>query len=65
MDFIKNSLIKHPSEFGLNANIWTGKVLSHFIKEQFAIELKTRQCQRLFHKLGFVLKRSKTYTGKG
>ncbi len=63
--FIKESLIKHPSEFGLNANIWSGKVLSHFIKEQFDIELKVRQCQRLFHKLGFSLKRARPMLVKG
>ncbi len=64
-NFIKESLIKHPSEFGLNANIWSGKILSHFIKEQFGIDLKVRQCQRLFHKLNFSLKRARPMPVKG
>lgn len=64
-DFIKECLVKHPGEFGLNANIWSGKVLSHFMKKQFGIELKVRQCQRLFHKLGFSLKRARPMPVKG
>lgn len=64
-DFIKESLLKHPSEFGLNANIWSGKVLSHFIKVQFGVDLKIRQCQRLFHKLNFALKRARPMLVKG
>ena len=35
LNCIKESLTKHPSEFGINASIWSGKVLSHFIKEEF------------------------------
>jgi transposase len=65
LNFIKESLIKHPGKFGLNANIWSGKVLSHFIKDQFGIELKVRQCQRLFHKLEFSLKRARPMPVKG
>ena len=64
-NFVKESLVKHPGEFGLNANIWSGKVLSHFIKERFDIELKVRQCQRLFHKLDFSLKRARPMPVKG
>jgi len=64
-NFIKESLTKHPSKFGINANIWSGKVLSHFIKEEFNIELKSRQCQRLFHKLDFSLKRARPMPVKG
>ena len=63
--FLKECLTKHPSEFGLNANIWDGKTLSHFIEKQFGINLKVRQCQRLFHKLGFTLKRARPMPIKG
>ena len=64
-DVLKKCLIKHPSEFGLNANIWDGKTLSYFIEKQFGIKLKVRQCQRLFHKLGFSLKRARPMPVKG
>lgn len=62
---LKKCLIKHPGEFGINANIWDGKTLSHFIEKQFSISLEVRQCQRLFHKLGFSLKRARAMPAKG
>jgi len=31
LNIIKKSLAKPPSEFGLNAKVWSGKLLSHFI----------------------------------
>ena len=63
-ELLKESLVKHPSEFGLNANIWDGKVLSFFIEKRFGIDLKVRQCQRLFHKLEFSLKRARPMPAK-
>ncbi|MBN2288052.1 MAG: winged helix-turn-helix domain-containing protein, partial [Candidatus Glassbacteria bacterium] len=30
-----------------------GKLLSYHLKQQFGISLGVRQCQRLFHQLGF------------
>ena len=62
---LKKYLIKHLSGFNINANIWDGKTLSYFIKKKFGIELKVRQCQRLFHKLGFSLKRARPLYAKG
>ena len=62
---IKECLQKHPSECGVDANIWDGKTLSHFIKRKFGIELQVRQCQRLFSKLGFSLKRGRTVVASG
>jgi transposase len=62
---IKLVLQKHPSEVGLSANIWDGKTLSFFIQREFAVTLQVRQCQRLFHKLGFSLKRARPIVAKG
>ena len=42
-----------PQQFGYGQNLWDGKLLSHHLKEKFNVELKVRQCQNLFHKLGF------------
>ncbi len=42
-----------PREFGYTQNLWDGKLLSHHLKEKFHVELKVRQCQNLFHQLGF------------
>lgn len=54
---IDGALRKRPADFGLPANLWDGKTLSVFIKEQWDIELGVRQCQRLFRQLGFRLRK--------
>ena len=62
---LKEILQEHPTKVGINANIWDGKSLSHYIQTKFAITLQVRQCQRLFHKLGFSLKRARPIVAKG
>jgi transposase len=65
MEHLKAQIQKHPNESGLDANLWDGKLLSHCIKKEFGKELKVRQCQRIFNKLGFRLKRGRTMVAKG
>lgn len=65
MSHLKDQIQKHPNESGLDANLWDGKLLSHYIKKKFGKELKVRQCQRIFNKLGFRLKRGRTMVAKG
>lgn len=65
LEHLKLILQQHPSEVNLNANIWDGKSLSHYIKLKFSIDLQVRQCQRLFKKLGFSLKRARPIVAKG
>jgi len=62
---LKIVIQKHPSEVNLTANIWDGKTLSFYIEREFSIILKVRQCQRLFRKLGFRLKRARPIVAKG
>jgi len=62
---LKQVLQKYPDEVGLNANIWDGKTLSYYIEREFKIILKVRQCQRIFRKLGFSLKRARPVVAKG
>ena len=52
-DILAQDLRRSPREFGYTQNLWDGKLLSHHLKEKFQIELKVRQCQYLFHQLGF------------
>jgi transposase len=54
-----------PSQFELSANIWDGKALAHYIEKKFSVSLQVRQCQRLFHKMGFSLKRARPVPAKG
>ena len=54
---LKKEIQKAPSEFGYDQARWDGKLLSHHLKTRYGVELKVRQCQNLFRKLGFSLKR--------
>ena len=61
---IQQALRKSPSDYGLTAHIWDGKLLSYFIKDQFDIELCVRQCQRLFRQLGFRMRKPRPLIAK-
>ena len=65
LEHIKNILQSSPCEVGLSGNLWDGKTLSYYIEKRFSIKLGVRQCQRLFHKLGFSLKRARPVAAKG
>lgn len=65
MEHLREQIQKHPNESGMDSNLWDGKLLSHYIKKKFGKELKVRQCQRIFNKLGFRLKRGRTMVAKG
>lgn len=56
-------LQREPSEFGYK--IWDGPTLSAYIKKIYDIELSVRQCQRLFHKLGYSKIRPQVFPSKG
>ena len=51
-----------PKEYGLK--VWDGPSLSSYIKAQYGIEIGIRQCQRLFHTLGYSHIRPQTYPSK-
>ena len=59
---IDEMLQMDPSEFG--CEVWDGPSLSAAIKQTFGVDLGTRQCQRLFHKLGYARVRPQTYPSK-
>ena len=46
-----------PSQFGLPTQMWDGPTLSEFLRREFGVKLKVRQCQRLFRQLGFRLRK--------
>lgn len=54
---LRSEICLSPRELGYDQNLWDGVLLSHHLREQYAISLGVRQCQRLFHKLGFTLQR--------
>jgi transposase len=61
---VEDALRFHPSQYGLEGNLWDGKMLSHFIAQQFEVELGVRQCQRLFRRLGFRLRKPRPLIAK-
>ena len=65
MESIGGDLRKNPGVFGYSQNMWDGKLLSHHLKKKYNIDLGTRQCQRVFRKLGFRLRKPRTKIAKG
>jgi transposase len=57
LEQIDHALRTSPAEYGLTGNLWDGKTLSAFIKQQWGVTLGVRQCQRLFRQLGFRLRK--------
>ena len=60
---LKEILSKPAGEQGYYK--WDGLTLSDYIKEKYNIDLKVRQCQRLFHELGFSRIRPQISPSKG
>jgi transposase len=50
-------LRRTPAAVGLSGNLWDGKTLSEFADQKLGVKLGVRQCQRLFRKLGFRLRK--------
>jgi transposase len=46
-------LRRSPRDIGYGQNLWDGKMLSHHLAKTYSLQLGARQCQRLFHNLGF------------
>ena len=54
---LRDELQRSPRELGYDQNLWDGLLLSHHLEEHYSTSLGIRQCQRLFHQLGFTLQR--------
>jgi transposase len=54
---ISTALRRPPSEVGLQVGLWDGPTLATFIEQRLGKRLGVRQCQRLFHQLGFHLRK--------
>lgn len=64
LEIIRNVLRETPRNVGLKTNIWDGKTLSAFIRQQLHVDLGVRQCQRLFRQLGFRLRKPRPIIAK-
>lgn len=60
---IDSAIQSDPKDFGFK--IWDGPSLSSYISNTFGVQLSVRQCQRLFHDLGYSCIRPQPYPSKG
>jgi len=56
-DQLSKDLRKIPAEFNYNQSFWDGKLLSTHLHRQYGIDLGVRQCQRIFNRMGFRLRK--------
>ncbi|MEW6482555.1 MAG: winged helix-turn-helix domain-containing protein [bacterium] len=61
---LRQHLLLSRREFGYHQNIWDGPLLSYHLEKHFSVCLKVRQCQNLFHNLGFTLQRPRRKPAK-
>jgi transposase len=61
---LSKDLLLSPREFGYDQNVGDGPLLSHHLEKQFCVHLQVRQCQNLFHRLGFTLQRPRRQGAK-
>jgi transposase len=54
---LQREVRRDPQEFGHAQGLWDGRLLSEHLKKHYAIRLGARQCQRMFHQMGFRLRK--------
>ena len=64
MEAINRVLRGRPSDAGMRVNLWDGKTLSAWIEKEYGIHLGVRQCQRLFGRLEFRLRKPRPVLAK-
>lgn len=63
LKLIDAALQDDPKDHGFK--VWDGPSLSAHIRQEFGIEIGVRQCQRLFHSLGYSRIRPQPFPSKG
>ncbi len=59
------TVLKEDDPKAQGYEVWDGLSLSSYIEKTYSIHLGVRQCQRLFHGLGFSLVRPEIHPNKG
>ena len=54
---IETDLRDRPDSFGLVGHLWDGPLLREHLRRRYGVEMGVRQCQRLFHRMGFRLRK--------
>jgi transposase len=65
IEAINKVLRRKPSDAGMDVNLWDGKTLSAWIEKEYGVQLGVRQCQRLFRRLEFRLRKPRPVLAKG
>ena len=63
-DMVSRDLRKQPHDLVYQQNLWDGKLLSHHLGQAYGVDLKVRQCQRIFRHLGFRLRKPRPLIAK-
>ena len=50
---VDRALRHPPRSLGYAQTLWDGTLLAHHVAQRYGVPLGVRQCQRLFHQLGF------------
>ena len=58
-------LRRSPRELKYEQNLWDGKLLAHHLTLHYGVRLGVRQCQRIFGRLGFRLRKPRPEIAKG
>jgi transposase len=61
---LERDLRASPREFGLAQSLWDGVVLAEHLRRRYRVKLGVRQCQRLFRRLGFRLRKPRPVIAK-
>jgi transposase len=61
---VQAALRASPTEVGLATQVWDGPTLSEYLRREQRVQLKARQCQRLFRQLGFRLRKPRPQVAK-
>jgi transposase len=64
MEGINRVLRARPSDAGMRVNLWDGQTLSAWTEKEYRIHLGVRQCQRLFGRLEFRLRKPRPVLAK-
>jgi len=62
---VGRDLRRPPRELKYDQNLWDGKLLAHHLRLRYGIDLGVRQCQRIFGRLGFRLRKPRPEIAKG
>ena len=65
MNKIAVDLRNDPHDSGYTQNMWDGVLLRKHLSDHYNVEIGVRQCQNIFHKLGFRLRKPRPMIAKG